>query len=92
MLEKNRNVSTDLSGLLEGRVDLEEYFRERAGYVGLLQTWLNYLGCWDRVMYGTDWPIVNLGEYIGYIQRIVPERHWDKVFFENANRIYRLGL
>ena len=43
-------------------------------------------------MYGTDWPIVNLGEYIQYIQRIVPEPHWEKVFFENANRIYRLGL
>ena len=44
------------------------------------------------MLYGTDWPIVNLGEYIGYIQRIVPERHWEKVFFHNANRIYRLGL
>ena len=92
VLEKNRNVSTDLSGLLEGRVDLDVYFQERAGYADLLRTWLNYLGCWDRVLYGTDWPIVNLGEYIGYIQRIVPERHWEKVFFHNANRIYRLGL
>ena len=92
MLEKNRNVSTDLSGLLEGRVDLDVYFRERAGYAELLRTWLNYLGCWDRVMYGTDWPIVNLGEYIGYIQRIVPERYWEPGFYDNANRIYRLGL
>ena len=92
VLEKNRNVSTDLSGLLEGRVDLDVYFRERAGYAELLRTWLNYLGCWDRVMYGTDWPIVNLGEYIGYIQRIVPEQYWEPVFYDNANRIYRLGL
>ena len=92
VLEKNRNVSTDLSGLLEGRVDLDVYFQERAGYAELLRTWLNYLGCWDRVMYGTDWPIVNLGEYIGYIQRIVPERYWEPVFYDNANRIYRLGL
>ena len=75
-----------------GRVDLDMYFQERAGYAQLLRTWLSYVGCWDRVMYGTDWPIVNLGEYIQYIQRIVPEPHWEKVFFENANRIYRLGL
>lgn len=92
VLEKNRNVSTDLSGLLEGRVYLDVYFQERAGYAELLRTWLNYLGCWDRVMYGTDWPIVNLGEYIGYIQRIVPERYWEPVFYDNANRIYHLGL
>ena len=92
VLEKNRNVSTDLSGLLEGRVNLSQYFQERGGYAELLRTWLNYVGCWDRVLYGTDWPIVNLGEYIQYIQRIVPEQHWNAVFFENANRVYRLGL
>ena len=92
VLEKNPNVSTDLSGLLEGRVDLDVYFQERAGYAQLLGAWLSYVGCWDRVMYGTDWPIVNLGEYIQYIQRIVPERYWEQVFFDNANRIYRLGL
>ena len=92
VLEKNRNVSTDLSGLLEGPVDLEVYFRERAGYLELLRTWLCYVGCWDRVMYGTDWPIVNLGDYIRYVQHIVPQEHWEAVFFDNANRIYHLGL
>ena len=92
VMEKNRNVSADLSGLLEGRVDLEEYFREQAGYVGLLRTWLTALGKWDRIMFGTDWPIVNLEEYIQYIQRIVPPQHHEKVFFDNANRIYVLGL
>ena len=92
VLEKNRNVSTDLSGLLEGRVDLDVYFRERAGDAELLRTWLNYLGCWDRVMYGTDWPIVNLAEYRDYVTRIVPEERRPAVFFDNANRVYGLGL
>lgn len=32
VVEKNPNVATDLSGLLEGRVDLDEYFRVQAGY------------------------------------------------------------
>ena len=36
--------------------------------------------------------IVNLGEYIRFIQGIVPEVYWEKVFFHNANRIYGLGL
>ena len=91
-VEKNRNVSADLSGLLEGRVDLESYFREQAGYVSLLRTWLTAILQWDDIMYGTDWPIVNLEEYIRFIQGIVPEEHWEKVFFHNANRIYGLGL
>ena len=92
VLEKNHNVSADLSGLLEGRVNLDTYFTERSGYVNLLQTWLSYVGCWDRIMYGTDWPIVNLEDYIQYISRIVPEKHHEAVFFDNANQIYRLGL
>ena len=92
VLEKNPNVSTDLSGLLEGRVDLDTYCLERAVYAEVLRGWLSYVGCWDRVMFGTDWPIVNLEEYIRYVQRLVPRAHWQSVFFDNANRIYGLGL
>ena len=92
VVEKNPNVSADLSGILDGRVDLDSYFREQAGYAGLLKAWITAINAWDKLMYGTDWPIVNLGEYIGFIQEIIPQRHWDKVFFDNANRIYRLGL
>lgn len=92
VVEKNRNVAADLSGLLEGRVDLDAYFQEQAGYVGLLTTWLTAIGQWEDIMYGTDWPIVNLGEYLDFIRRLIPEQHWEKVFFANANRIYGLGL
>ena len=90
--EKNANVAADLSGLLEGRVDLEAYFREQAGYAGLLTTWLKAIGQWEDLMFGTDWPIVNLGEYVDFVRRLVPEKHWENVFFANANRIYGLGL
>ena len=92
VVEKNPNVAADLSGFLEGRVDIEAYFRAQAGYADLLRTWLTAINCWDKILYGTDWPIVNLAEYIQFIQRIVPEEYWEKVFFHNANRIYGLGL
>ena len=29
---------------------------------------------------------------IRFIQRLVPEEYWERVFFDNANRIYGLGL
>lgn len=92
VVEKNPNVSADLSGLIEGRVDFEQYFKDYAEYVFLLKAWISSTNCWDKFMYGTDWPLVNMGEYIRFIKEIIPERHWDKVFFDNANRIYRLGL
>lgn len=92
VLAKNPNVSADVSGLLEGPLDLRQYMREQTGYVFLLRTWLAASNCWDRILFGTDWPIVNLGDYIRFIQQLVPEKHWDAVFFENANRVYGLGL
>ena len=92
VVEKNPNVAADLSGLLEGRVNLEQYFHEQAGYAHLLTTWLTAICQWDDIMYGTDWPIVNLEEYIRFVQRLVPEPHWERVFFQNANRIYGLEL
>jgi predicted TIM-barrel fold metal-dependent hydrolase len=92
VLSKNPNVSADLSGLLEGRVELDRWMEEQAGYVWMLKSWLSASGAWERLMYGTDWPIVHLGEYRDFICRIVPEQHWEQVFFHNANRIYRLGL
>nr|WP_326165137.1 amidohydrolase family protein [uncultured Oscillibacter sp.] len=92
VVEKNPNVAADLSGLLEGRVDLDRYFEEQAGYVSQLRTWLTAIQRWDDLMFGTDWPIVNLGEYIAFLQRLLPEKHWEAVLSGNADRIYRLGL
>ncbi len=92
VLEKNPNVSADVSGLLEGRTDLARYYREQAGYVSLLKTWLRAADRWDDILFGTDWPLVNLGEYIAFVQELVPENCWERVFFQNADRVYGLGL
>ena len=92
VLEKNDNVFCDLSGLIEGVKDWDRYFEEQAGYVQLLRTWMTYVEDWDKFMFGTDLPAVNIANYIEFIRRLVPEAQHEKVFFENANRIYRLGL
>lgn len=92
VLVKNPNVSADLSGLLEGPVDLDAYLREQEGYVSLLRTWLAASNSWDRILYGSDWPIVDPAVYVAFVRRLVPQSHWEAVFFQNANRIYGLGL
>ncbi len=92
VLEKNDNVAADLSGLLEGIEDLPVYFEVQSGYIQQLRTWITYVQDDERFLFGTDWPAVNIGNYIEFIQRLLPEKSWNKVFFENANRIYGLGL
>lgn len=90
VLVKNPNVSADLSGLLEDPVDLNAWFQEQSGYASLLQTWLAAAGCWERLLYGSDWPIISPEKYIAFVQRLVPPKHWEAVFYENAARIYGL--
>ena len=91
VLEKNQNVAVDLSGLLEGRIgDMDRFLKENHWYIDTLKGWLVYLNAWDRVLFGTDWPLPNLEEYITLTKAIVPEPYWEDVFWKNAARIYHL--
>ena len=68
------------------------FLQDKRGYISMLRDWLNYLGSYDRVMFGTDWPLANFADYITFVKDFIPETYWDDVFFNNANRIYQLGL
>ena len=90
VMAKNENVSADLSGLLEGLMDMPAFFREKEGYLAHLRTWIDYAGAYDRLMFGTDWPLANIQNYIDFVANVIPEKHHEKVFAENARRIYGL--
>ena len=91
VIEKNPNVAADLSGLLEGKIpDFEAFLQKKHFYIERLKGWLEYLDSYDRFMFGTDWPLANLGDYIAFTKEIIPEEHWHEVFYENAVRIYGL--
>lgn len=92
VLGNKPNVAADLSGMLEGQLNMPEFSREYHHYIEHLKTWIQYLGDYDRLMYGTDWPLINIQNYIDFVSMLIPDRHLEKVFFDNANRIYQLGL
>ena len=92
VMDKNPNVAADLSGILEGLVHMPDFFAENRLYLEQLQTWISYMEDYERLLYGTDWPLANIGNYIDFTKRIIPERHWENVFFQNANRIYKLNI
>ncbi len=92
VMEKNANVFADLSGLLDGYTELDPYFEKQAGYVHMLRTWMDYVEDDTRFMFGTDYPAVDIENYIEFISRLVRPESREKIFFENASRIYRLGL
>lgn len=93
VMEKNKNVAADLSGILEGYiVNMPDFFAKKHGYIDFIKGWLEYLDNYDCLLYGTDWPLANISNYIEFVANLIPSRHHDKVFFDNANRIYDLGL
>ena len=93
VIGKNPNVAADLSGILEGQImSMSDFFVTKQGYINHLKVWLEYLDNYERLLYGTDWPLANIANYIEFVGHIIPAKHHDKVFFDNANRIYNLGL
>ncbi|MDR0469844.1 MAG: amidohydrolase [Peptococcaceae bacterium] len=90
VLEKNDNVSADVSGLLVGKIDVDGYLQAQKGYVEQLKTWIAYTEHYEKFMYGTDWPLSGMPEYIRLFKHIIPEEYQDIFFYENARRIYKL--
>ncbi|MBQ1335150.1 MAG: amidohydrolase family protein [Clostridia bacterium] len=82
------NVFIDLSGMLAGNVRAESFFKEYSGYADHVRTWMKYLGNFDKFMYGTDWPLVNMEGYIEIMSEIVPPEHHEKFFYENALNVF----
>ena len=92
VISKNPNVSADLSGMLVGLLNMPAYLEEQAGYMAHLRTWIAYMESYDRLMFGTDWPLANIQNYIDFVARLVPEKHYEGVFAGNARRIYGLDF
>ena len=65
---KNPNVCMDLSGLLEGNP--KPY---AADFFAIYVPGCNYMGDYSRVMYGSDWPLINIDIYINMIALVIPQ-------------------
>ena len=85
---KHENVFIDLSGLAVGRFEPEAFCAEYHGYLEHLKTWITYLSDYGKFLYGTDWPLVDPEAYLQLIRRLIPERHHNAVFCENALRVF----
>ena len=85
---KNPNVFLDLSGLAEGNFSPDRFCGHFRGHWEHIRHWLTYLDDWEKVMYGSDWPLVNIPAYLEIIRRLIPEEHREKVFFANACRVF----
>jgi len=89
---KNPNVYLDVSGMVVG--DISKYSKEILDvYLVNPISWIfNYIENPSKMLYGSDWPLVNMGLYINAVKRAIPEEHWHAVFYENAVNVFKLNI
>lgn len=85
---KNSNVFIDLSGLMEGKFEAKKQIRKFKPYLDVFKTWFNYLDNYQKLMYGSDWPLVDFKEYIEVIKSIIPKAAQEDVFYNNAQIVF----
>jgi len=87
---KNPNVYMDLSGMHVGDA---AYFSKRMCDPLLINYYkqaLTVMDKYDKVLFGTDWPLAPMASYIEFCKELVPPDAYAGVFYENAARVYKL--
>ena len=86
---KNKNVYVDLSGWIVGNTDDVERFKVQE-FTMRIREGLVFLDDYKKVLFGTDWPLVGFRDYVEFIKELIPKRHREDVFYNNAKRVFKL--
>ncbi|KMK74923.1 amidohydrolase family protein [Alkalihalobacillus pseudalcaliphilus] len=87
IIYKNSNVYADLSGLLVG-TDKEIERLNQTNFFDHLRHAITFADSYDKLLFGTDWPLVPVGPYIEFIKTFIPVEHHEKVFYLNALKVF----
>jgi predicted TIM-barrel fold metal-dependent hydrolase len=88
---KNPNVFTDTSGLL-GPERLPYFERMVQRSVRRLEQAIDFLGSVDRVLYGSDWPLISIANAVRLIRELpVEPEAKDAILGGNARRLFHLS-
>jgi len=83
---KNPNVYADLSGIITSEATLE--------YITLvtkkLKEAITYLGSAEKLLFGTDWPLIDHEEYLAFFKHVIPKKDQEAFFSGNAKRLFKI--
>ncbi len=89
VIYKNPNVFADLSALCIGspaKHPSPDYVAKDIYYA------LDYVSDSSKFLYGSDWPLVKMKEYVKIIRNAVPKKHQRQIFFKNAKKLFNLPV
>ena len=88
IVRKNHNVWTDIAGLVVGS---RRHFQETLSEPLMINEFrhaLMYAASWDKILFGSDWPLAPMDEYIDFAKRIVPDSYLEGVLGKNALNLF----
>lgn len=88
LLEKNPNLYSDLSGWIVGDSAKVNRLLGEQTYTDHFRRAIVFAEKYDRLVFGTDWPLIPLEAYITFVKHLIPEVHWEDVFYKNALRVF----
>lgn len=86
LLYKNENVYADVSGLT--LTDFEERFEEFL--LDEVKKMIRYMGDPHKLLFGTDWPIAEMGPYCRFMEKLLGDEARDLVMWKNAADLFKL--
>ena len=87
IIYKNDNVYADVSGLAVGKFD--HTFEMRM--VEKVAELINYAGEPRYLLYGTDWPISDMGSYISFAAKLkLKQQYRDRLMYQNAKELFNI--
>lgn len=89
VIYKNPNVVGDISGFTLGHFEerFERFMLQQVNEV------VAFAGDPSKLLFGTDWPIADMGSYIRFVNnlQLSPEEN-DQIFWRNTARLFRIEM
>ena len=88
---KNDNVYLDGSAFLTGDLDqtspekIDEYMIKPLKWV------FGFIENPNKLMFGTDWPLTKMAPYVAAFKKAIPKQYWQKVFHDNAVKVFGMN-
>lgn len=87
---KNPNVYIECSAMMIGDLSTHSS-KEIEEFVVKPISWIfGYVSDPKKFMFGTDWPLVNIKQYLDIYKRAIPPQHWQAVFHDNAFELFKM--
>lgn len=86
---KNPNVYIDFSGMTSIMFDERGRYSRRVAED--VQWTIDFLGKTDKIMYGSDWPLIRMKPYFELFKNLdISQLDREKMFYKNAKNLFKL--